>query len=124
MKSSIGIRIIGWAHIIGVLLLWLWFFVTKLYIGNPWALYFLIHSIVILVSAIGLLLLKNWARLVMILICSLKAIEVFYKLGHRLGVQKSFGLEALATYLSTLVPCLFIIWFLNKKSAKEQFKKI
>lgn len=123
MKSSIGIKIIGWVQIIGVLALWIWFLITKAVLfGNLWLLYFLVYSIIILITAIGILSLKNWARLVTIFLYAIKAIEILYKFGDRLFIQKPLGLETIIAYLFTLIPSFFIIWFFTRKSIKEQYR--
>ncbi len=123
-QRSIGITILGIIQIIGFFLFWLGF----LFKGKENYISFmsfasLVYAPIILISGIGLLLLKNWARLIIILLSLTKIIEMSYRFIKDVLRFNAVKLNIILNYMPLLIFCSFMIWFLTKESTRVQFQR-
>ena len=123
MKKSIGVIILGYFYIIGTIILWFFIvFIRGRNILTPvFIMMFTIYSIVVITSAIGILLLKNWGRLAIIVLNLIKAGEMGYKFVRAILQNNAITIEGFFNYMPTLIICLAIVWFLSKDSTKKLF---
>jgi len=166
-KRSIGVSIFGWWYVIGGILGILNFplmlimrmmptqgntFFMKQFTGNFYLFYVLVMTIVSLITGIGILKLKQWARKLIIIIC---VIGVFYSIfvsaniathssefveasmsshtmpkdtpPETLAAIKSFTqaimiISMIAGMVFGVGFAIFVIWFFMRKSVREQFE--
>ena len=122
MTKSIGIRIIGLIEILGVIFLWNWLLnLAPNLFETSWIFYLIIYSLLMLSAGIGILLLKRWARLLVILLNLTKALEVTFQLIKNSCSSKIFNISLHIRDLLVIIICIFIIWFLSRKTIKQQF---
>jgi hypothetical protein len=68
------------------------------------------------ISGIGLLIGKNWARILYIACCSAQMFCVLF------NIVKNFSVGAIPFILLYVCIFSFPIWYLNRSKVKEQFK--
>jgi len=120
MKRSIGITILGWVIIISTILFWPLFykqFITRLNL----LIYNVLYSTLSLVIGIGILQLRSWARIIFLYMITIQMVSVCYRGINYIfesGFRRIVGIIDIIGILSIVI---FLFWFLNKKSIKEQF---
>ena len=124
MKKPIGVLVIGWTEIIMTLMLWGWIFLR---VGlNPYKTSQLLvqvtYSIFGLLGGVGILMLKNWARLLAILLNTLKSIGVIIVTFYSIYIGNIRVLEIMPNTL-LLVICATIVLYLKRPSIKSFFLK-
>lgn len=133
MNRPLGIKILGWFEIIGVLVFWTWLFLRAkhFFTVTPQFFYFATYSLLIFSTAIGLLLLKNWARILTIAFVAIKtitgsisSITDAYTLYTKSPMSKSGALlVGLILIVAFLGIGTGIIYYLTRPKVKKQFQK-
>lgn len=117
----IGIKIIAWAQIIGVILYWVLFLklMPDLF-KMPWIFILIPCSFLVLLAGTGILLQKNWARLLAILLYVLKIFEIIFKAVSKIYLHRLLNTIDIFGYSLVLIICVSIIWFLSRGFIKEE----
>lgn len=121
MKRSKGVTILGWFIIISTIVYWFLFyrlFAKQLYL----LLNNILYSALFLIAGIGILKLKPWARITFLCMIAIQTVAVCYRginYMFKSGIKRTVGI---VDVVSILIMAIFVFWFLNRKSIKEQFR--
>lgn len=121
MKRSIGVTILGWFIIISTILYWPIFY-RLLATHLNLLIYNILYSLLSLVVGIGILKLQSWARIVFMCMIIIQTISICYRgINYILesGIKRVVGVVDIT---AILLIAIFVFWFLNKRSVREQFK--
>ncbi len=121
IKRSIGITIIGWVIIVSVVPFWTLFYNNIFRLGMFMSTWNIIYSLLNIVTGVGLLKLKNWARLLLLFICAVKLLDTIRRSLPRLFLHNDI-VTAVVDLSFIFMITIFFFWFFNKKSIKKQFK--
>lgn len=122
MKRSIGITILGWFIIISTLLYWPLFY--RLFTSHlNLLIYNVLYSMLSIIVGIGILQLRSWARIIFLCMITIKTISVCYRGINYIFTSGFKRIVGIVDIVSILAVAIFIFWFLNRRSIKEQFSK-
>ena len=122
MKRSKGVTILGWVIVVATITYWIIFyrlFVSRLYL----LIYNILYSALYVVVGIGILKLQSWARITLLCMVVIQTISTCHRDAGYIfesGIKRIVGVVDIT---GVLLMAVFVFWFLNKKSVKEQFKK-
>ncbi len=122
MKRTIGITIFGYS-IIALGISSFIFLLQNPLLQKGISLYsYLIYFLALLFIGIGILLLKEWARILLFILMFIKIIGILFgAIPYVLKAHtRSIGIVDL---LGTLGISIFVFWFFTRESVKVQFRK-
>jgi len=121
MKKSIGLTIIGWALIILGSISCMQFIRQVPGQVSMAVLYYVTYSLMLVFVGVGILRLKNIARILRIYLSIIKTVDILLRSKDYLA-EEATRLIGIVDILGIFIFTAFIIWFLNRKSIKLQFK--
>ena len=122
MKRSIGITILGWFIIISTLLYWPLFY--RLFTSHlNLLIYNVLYSMLSIIVGIGILQLRSWARIIFLCMITIKTISVCYRGINYIFTSGFKRIVGIVDIVGILAIAIFVFWFLNRRSIKEQFSK-
>ncbi len=128
-KESIVLKILGIVFIITGLLSVILLIQTSSAIKTvPWQLYWLIGSALFLIAGFGILSLKQWARILALVLVCIKTIQVSVGTARDTRILIENSADSLVIYSGigmTLLACVIgfgIIYYLTRTKVKEQFR--